>query len=97
MGMRAMALAGCAAMAALAPGCATKPSFTRTVTTLGEVDMTGMVCRRSAPAGSHIPQTVCASQATWDRQDAAEAAASARLRDDGNRQTNVDQFGRGRN
>ena len=85
---------GCCLVAA---GCAATPSYTKTVTTLGEVDTSGLVCRRARPVGSSIPKTICTSQAAWDRQDAAEAQASERMRDAANRQTNVDQFGRSRN
>lgn len=85
------------AVAAMAPGCSIAPAYTKTVTTLGEVDTTGLVCRRSKPTGSSIPKTICASQAAWDKRDADEEAASARMHDDASRHTNVDPFGRNRN
>ena len=97
MRIRAFTCGGLVAMAALAFGCSATPSYTRTMTTLGEIDTTGLVCRRSPPTGSSIPKTICASQAAWDRQDAADAAASARMHEDASRHTNVDVFGRNRN
>jgi hypothetical protein len=92
-----LALTASLALAALACGCTATPTYTRTVTTLGEVDTTGLVCRRGQPTGSSIPRTICASQAAWDKQDAAEAAASARMHDEDSRHANVDPFGRTRN
>lgn len=87
--------AGFAAVA-LAAGCVT-PSVNKQVTTLGQVDMTGMVCRRAAPTGSSLPKTVCATQAAWDREDARAIAFSEKLHEESNRQTNTDPFGRMRN
>src|SRR5882672_4531042 len=84
------------AVAALASGCTT-PSVNKQVTTLGQVDMTGMVCRRAAPTGSSLPKTICATQAAWDRSDAQAIAFSEQLHDESNRQTNTDPFGRMRN
>ena len=84
------------AAAALASGCAT-PSVNKQVTTLGQVDMTGMVCRRAVPIGSSLPKTVCATQAAWNKQDARALAFSEQLHDQSNRQTNTDPFGRMRN
>ncbi len=85
------ALLGLAAL--VAAGCAIQPTITHTRSTLGEVDMTGMVCRTEKPVGSNSQQTVCASREAWARYDANGLAQANRLLDDAKESTNVRQFG----
>jgi hypothetical protein len=62
-----IALGGIFAAGTLLAGCATAPTplYTKTNTTLGQVDMTGLVCRREVSTKSRKPETVCASPEQW--------------------------------
>lgn len=60
-------------------GCSTQPTVRKTVTTLGEVDMTGMECRREGVTGSMRSETVCASPETWAVYDAKQRAETDAL------------------
>jgi hypothetical protein len=85
-----------AAAAALGLGaCAgiTTPTITHTSSTLGETDMTGLVCRQEVPIGSNRPQTVCASPTAWAEYDRQQQARAERMLDDASQGTNVRQFG----
>lgn len=66
----------------LVGACTTTPSITRTRTTLGEVDMEGLECRRDRQAGSNIGRTICASPASWANYENEEATKSQALLDD---------------
>ncbi len=63
-------------VALLLASCSTSPSITRTKTTLGEVDMTGLECKRDTPAGSSIARTICATPEDWAKLESEEAARS---------------------
>jgi hypothetical protein len=58
--------------AAILAGCATTPAalYNKEVTTLGQVDMTGLVCRTDQVTGSIRKKTYCASPEMWARYDA---------------------------
>ncbi len=75
-------------------GCVT-PTTTKRITTLGEVDMTNMVCRREVPTGSSKPKTTCARAEDWAAYDKREAAASEAFFDAWRQLPNVDKFNRG--
>ena len=62
--------------------CTTTPSITRTKTTLGQVDMEGLECRRDRQAGSNIGRTICASPESWANYENVEAAKSQAMLDD---------------
>lgn len=64
--------------AAALTGCASH-SITRTQTTLGEVDMNGLECRRENQPGSSIGRSYCTSPEAWAKLDAKEKAQSAAL------------------
>jgi hypothetical protein len=82
-------------LAALAlAGCVT-PSVTKEVTTLGEVDMTDMVCRREVPTGSNHGHTVCAHAKDWAAYDKRQAAASEAFFDYTRGLPNVGRYNRG--
>lgn len=86
---------GLAFLAALAlAGCVT-PTTTKKVMTLGEVDMTNMVCRREVPTGSNHGRTVCARPEDWAAYDKRQAAASEAFFDYSRGLPNVDKFNRG--
>jgi hypothetical protein len=90
-----MARAGLVFLAAFAlAGCVT-PLTTKQVTTLGEVDMANMVCRREAPLGSHKEKTTCASPEAWAVYDKQQAAVSETLFEYARQLPNVDKFNRG--
>jgi hypothetical protein len=61
---------------ALISACSVSPSISRTKTTLGEVDMAGLDCRRDQPAGSHIGRTICASPEAWSKYESEEGSKS---------------------
>lgn len=89
-----MTRTGLAIFTALAlSGCVT-PLATKTVTTLGEVDMTNMVCRRETPVGTAMPKTMCASPEAWAAYDKRQAAASEGLFAYARELPNVDKFNR---
>lgn len=67
-------------LVALCAACSMKPAVTRNVTTLGEVNMEGLDCRRLKQPGSNIWQTICASPAAWAQEDAREAEVAQSLR-----------------
>jgi hypothetical protein len=67
-----MAPALAAALALLAAGCAAGSTVTRTSTTLGEVDMKGLECRRQPRIDSLLGETICASPEAWAEFDARE-------------------------
>lgn len=81
----AVALGACASV--------TTPAIVHTSSTLGETDMTGLVCRQEVPIGSNRPQTVCASPTAWAEYDRQQQARAERMLDDASRSTNVRQFG----
>lgn len=68
--------------------CTATPTISRTKTTLGEVDMTGLECRREKASGSNIGRTICASPQTWANYENVEASKSQALLD--NIQDNTD-------
>ena len=89
-----MARTGWLFLAALAlAGCVTPP--TKRITTLGEVDMTNMVCRHEVPTGSTKAKTTCARAEDWAAYDKREAAASEAFFDASRQLPNVDKFNRG--
>lgn len=75
-------------------GCVT-PSYTKQVTTLGEVDMTGLQCRRVDPIDSHMQRTMCATPASWAKYDRKQIAASEAFFSATRTMANVDKFNRG--
>lgn len=86
----------CATALALAlTACAAAPAVQKTSTILGEVDLTGLECRRETPIGANIPRTVCASPEAWAAYEARAADHARRQIDEADRYTNVFQFGRG--
>lgn len=62
--------------------CTSTPSITRTKTTLGQVDMEGLECRRDRQAGSNIGRTICATPASWANYENEGAAKSQAMLDD---------------
>jgi hypothetical protein len=76
--------------------CSASPIYTRTHTTLGEVDLTGLECRKDTPINTNVPRTVCASPEAWAAYQKEEAERAERVREEADRYTNVNQFGRPR-
>ena len=74
-------------------GCIT-PTITKRITTLGQVDMTNMVCRREVLTGSNSPKTTCASKEDWAAYDERQAAVSQALFESARQLPNVDKFNR---
>ncbi|MBI1358943.1 MAG: hypothetical protein GC155_01530 [Alphaproteobacteria bacterium] len=74
-------------------GCVT-PSYTKKVTTLGQVDMTGLECRRVQPIDSHAQRTMCATPASWAKYDRKQIAASEEFFAATRNLPNVDKFNR---
>lgn len=72
--------------------CTTKPAISRTTATLGEVDMTGLVCRQEKPIDSNQKRTVCASPEAWAAYDKRMIEHSEAFFDEQVRQANTDQF-----
>jgi len=68
-------------------GCASH-SITRTQTTLGEVNMDGLECRRENQPGSSIARSYCTSPEAWAKHDAKERAQSASLLNRGSDEDN---------
>lgn len=68
-------------LATLLGACTTSPSVTRTRTTLGEVNMDGLECRRDKPAGSSIGRTICATPENWAKYDADQRAKTQAMLD----------------
>jgi hypothetical protein len=90
---------GTLAVGLLLAGCATAPapSYIKEVTTLGQVDMTGLVCRTDQVTGSMQKKTYCASPEAWAKYDARMAQKNDDLFAYNRSQTNVvDIFRRGR-
>ena len=56
-------------------------SVSRTRTTLGQVNMEGLECRRENEPGSIIGRSYCASPEAWATYDAKEKAQSKALLD----------------
>ncbi len=77
-------LASCATILA---ACASHP-VTRTQTTLGEVNMEGLECRRENQPGSSIGRSYCTSPEAWAKYDAKEKAQSRMLLDRGGDEDN---------
>jgi hypothetical protein len=90
-----MARTGLAFLSLLALASCLAPSTTKKITTLGEIDMTDMVCRRAVPIGTSMPKTICARQADWAKYDERQIAASERMQDLLREQPNVGAFNRG--
>jgi hypothetical protein len=86
---------GLAFIAALAlAGCVT-PTTSKRVTTLGEVDMTNMICRRETLTGTTLPKTTCAHAEDWAAYDKRQAAASEGLFEYARQLPNVGRYNRG--
>ncbi|MBI1340947.1 hypothetical protein GC169_12170 [bacterium] len=83
------------ALAVAASACASPATVTKTRTTLGEVDLTGLECRRETDAGSIRARTICAAPADWAAFEARSIERTQRQLDEADRYTNVFQFGRG--
>lgn len=56
--------------------CAVDPAVQRTTTTLGEVNMEGMECRRVGEVGSLMKRTICASPQQWAESDKEDKRAT---------------------
>lgn len=84
-----------AGLAGLAAACATQPSLNKTVMPLGEVDMTGMECRRERPINTNQPRTVCASPQQWAAYDKKQQEESDRFFENQVKRAGTDVF-RGR-
>ena len=68
-------------LAVLLGGCAASPSVNRTKTTLGEINMDGLECRRDKPPGSSIPRTICASPDDWANYEKDQKAKTQAMLD----------------
>jgi hypothetical protein len=63
-------------LATLVAACSATPSINRTRTTLGEVNMEGLECRRDKPPGSSIGRTICATPENWAEYEKAQSDTS---------------------
>lgn len=77
----------------VAAACST-PAVTREVTTLGQVDLTGLECRTESQIDSHLAKTFCATPSAWKKWDRKMAQQTDDLFKEAGKTTNVDQFGR---
>ncbi len=68
-------------LATLVAACSATPSINRTRTTLGEVNMEGLECRRDKPPGSSIGRTICATPENWAQFEADESEESQAMLD----------------
>lgn len=68
-------------MGLLLAACSVSPSIVRTKTTLGQVNMEGLECRRDKTPGSTIGRTICASPEHWARYENEQAQQSQAMLD----------------
>ena len=76
-------------------GCTTQPSFTKQRMTLAQAGgVDGLECRRAAPVGSNMKQTVCASPEAWVKYDREREFENQLIFDTDQVKTGVGPFGR---
>lgn len=78
----------------LVAGCSLTPTVTKQRMTLGEVDISGMECRRETPPDSNVPRTICASPAAWASFDERDRRETDAILAEGRKHANVGAFNR---
>lgn len=78
----------------LVSGCSLTPTVTKQTMTLGEVDMSNLVCRRDTPPDSNVPRTICASAESWAAFDSNRLRETDEILAEGRKHANVGAFNR---
>lgn len=81
-------------LAALVAGCSLTPSVKKQTMTLGEIDMSNLVCRRDTPPDSNVPRTICASPQSWAAFDENRRRETDDILAEGRKHANVGAFNR---
>lgn len=79
--IRSSVLTGLLVVVATTLSACASHSISRTRTTLGQVNMEGLECRRENQPGSSIGRSYCTSPEAWASYDAKEKAQSKALLD----------------
>jgi hypothetical protein len=83
-----------ASFTVLVAGCSLTPTVTKQKMLLGEVDMSGLECRRDTPPDSNLPRTICASPAAWASFDERRRSDTDDILAEGRKHANVGAFNR---
>lgn len=75
-------------------GCSLTPTVTKQKMTLGEIDISGMECRKDTPPDSNIPRTICASPDAWAAFDENRRRETDDILAEGRQHANVGRFNR---